>query len=87
MLGLILRWFGSPLVQLVAGIGVLGALWAWNQYDNYKQRRIGAIQHVEYSKKVGADNAEKSEAAHDAARKPGAFERMRNDPATCRNCK
>lgn len=39
------------------------------------------------SKEVGKKNAAKSEAAHKAAERPGAAERLRRDQATCPDCK
>ena len=42
---------------------------------------------VRASEKKGAANAAKSKKAHDAARAPGAAERLRKDPATCVDCR
>jgi hypothetical protein len=41
---------------------------------------------VQASREQGAQNAAKSDEAHNIARKPGALERLRSDRKTCPDC-
>lgn len=85
------------IVKFIAGrlwaqiaLVVLGAF-VWWKIDQAKQFNAGVKAGekltLEKSKEQGKKNAAASKKAHDAARKPGAFERLRNDPMVCRECK
>lgn len=88
MLALLRLVLGNTWGQLVA---MLLALYAWFQFEQNRQFQkgvqAGEKQVVQKSIEQGKKNAAASKKAHDAARKPGAFERLRNDPMVCRECK
>lgn len=77
------RWGQAALI-------VLGLL-TWWQVDRHQQFnagvKAGESKVIEQSAERNKENAAKSKQAHAAARKPGAFERMRKDPMVCRECK
>lgn len=82
-IGSILKLLGPAWLQAL--LGLLALLAAW-QYDRVSYGREKVVQHVEESRKQGVVRAEKAEQAHEKARKPGAFERMLKDKATCTDC-
>lgn len=77
------------LSNRVAQVGavILAVLAVW-KYEKFKrnQRAIGARKVIEDSKKQGKINEAASAKAHADAAKPGAVERLRSDPKTCRDC-
>ena len=67
---------------MLAGIltGVIRA------HDAKVEKRVEA-EIVQASEKQGALNAAKSKKAYISARQPGAADRLRQDPATCVDCR
>lgn len=63
------------------------AAWGWLKMHDKKveQRTVEQVQ--QRSQMEGAARAKKSDQAHARAKSPGAADRLRNDPATCPDCK
>lgn len=78
--------FAGNGLKFAAAFGVIAMLgtWDWKRIRAAEQR--GKSELVQASKTQGAQNAAKSEKAHDSARKPGAADRLRKDPRTCTDC-
>lgn len=87
MLALLRLVLGNTWGQLVA---MLLALYAWFQFEQNRQFQkgvqAGEKQVAQKSIEQGKKNAAQSKKEHDAARKPGAFERLRADPLVCPRC-
>ncbi len=86
-LGLLAALAGSkPLRWAVAALALLSAYEIWKTHE----RRVGAAAAtaaiVEASTKAGAEANAKNETVRELAARPGAAERLRSDPATCRDC-
>ena len=83
----VLPWVFKPWTMAVIGLAILLGHW---QVDRYRQfnagLKAGEEQIIEKSIEKGKVNAAKSKKAHSAARKPGAFERLRSDPLVCGKC-
>lgn len=82
----ILALFAGHGLKFAAVFGMLAMIgtWDWKRIRAAEQR--GKSELVQASKTQGAQNAAKSEKAHDTARKPGAADRLRKDPRTCTDC-
>jgi hypothetical protein len=87
MIDFLARPLGKVAIVVFAIVSLLG-LRAW---DVYHQQSIGAAKErqeiVQRSEQQGAANAAQAEKAHTTARKPGAADRLRKDPATCPDCR
>lgn len=82
----ILALFAGHGLKFAALFGMLAMIgtWDWRRIRAAEQR--GKSEVVQASQKQGAQNAAKSEQAHDSARKPGAADRLRKDTRTCSDC-
>lgn len=79
---------GTTLGQIVTAILALFAFWQVDRNVQYRSGvAAGESKVIQESKQKSKENAAKSKQAHDAARKPGAFERLRSDPLVCSRCK
>jgi uncharacterized protein HemX len=83
MTGLFLKSLTGQLA--VVAVLISGAV-GWLYAHDKKVAKKTEENIVRASEKKGAVNAAKSKKAHDAARAPGAAERLRKDPATCIDC-
>lgn len=81
-----MAWIASLQGSAVMiGVALLAG-WGWLRvHDNRIANRV-STEIVQASKEQGAQSAAKSDQAFDAARKPGAFERLRKARATCPDC-
>jgi hypothetical protein len=86
MMTQILALFAGHGLKFAAVLGMLAMIgtWDWKRIKAAEQRGKSELVHA--SQKQGAQNAAKSEQAHDSARKPGAIDRLRKDARTCADC-
>lgn len=77
---------GSINGMLVAIIAGITAFIGWSAYVHNHGKNAGRTEVGIVIEKGAKDAGAKSATEHVAAGKPGAFDRMRNDPATCRDC-
>lgn len=72
-------------------IGIAAALavgtYTWDAKRLSAAKTSGRIEVVDNSKRHGANANAKSEKARRDAAVPGSADRLRKDPATCRDCK
>ena len=66
-------------------IGLLGVK-GWLLMRDHKVAEAAKAEVVQASKEAGAKANAKNDVVRRAAAKPGALERLRSDPATCRDC-
>lgn len=79
-------WLATLKGQIaVVAMALLGA-WGWLKLHDAKVAARVTNDIVQRAEKEGAARAEKSSKIHDAAQRPGAFERLRRDAKTCPNC-
>lgn len=80
-------FFKSLAGQIAVVVMLAGAAAGWLKYHDQKVETKTVDKIVRASEKKGAANAAKSKKAHDAARQPGAADRLRKDAITCPDCR
>jgi len=73
--------------QITVVMLAVGAAIGWLKIHDRKVEQRTEVKVQERSQKEGAARAKKSDQAHARAKSPGAVDRLRNDPATCPDCK
>lgn len=82
MITTIITFLGTTIGRFViVSVGVLAFLGAFA----WKQQNIGAQKVIARSVEAGKRNNEKVQKVREAARKPGAFDRLQRD--ACRDCR
>lgn len=84
MIALFLARYGLHLA-LAAGLIVVVGTWDHKRIAKAKKEAVEVV--VSASQEKGKQANAKNETVRRAAATPGAFDRLRSDPATCPDCK
>lgn len=80
-------WFGTLWGRVALGAGLVASLLLLRAADKSHQQGIGAAKVVEASKENGAKANEINRKVRVRAAEPGAADRLRRDPLSCRDCR
>ena len=78
--------FAGHGLKIGLAVGLLAMVVTWDRGRIGRAEERGRSEVVQASREQGAQNAAKSDEAHNIARKPGALERLRSDRKTCPDC-
>lgn len=79
-------WLGTLWGRVAIGAGAIVMVVGLRACDVQRQRAIGAESVVDASKQKGRKANARNDEVRRRAREPGAFDRLRRDDATCRDC-
>lgn len=79
-------WFGTLWGRVAIGACLVASLVALRAVDKAHQREIGRQEVVSTSKAEGAKANETNRKVRVRAAEPGAADRLRRDPLSCRDC-